>query len=279
MLDHGASFVFAGQVSPSVRAMSRRKLMCCAFETVHVGGRSVRLLTYRRRSTDIGSAGFRRELERLELLADRSTILGDSTSAVDVVVGGCDEAGAGCLAGPVVASAVVLPRRILFEGLNDSKMLSARKREDVYRGLLECAEVHVGVSIVDENTIDSINIRNARLLAMERAVTELCKEITPRLLLVDGNMTLDGCAAMPVERQMAIIGGDAMHDVIAASSIVAKVTRDGIMEQLHEQYPQYQFDRHKGYATAVHLAALAQHGPCPAHRRSFAPVQKNTRAS
>lgn len=181
------------------------------------------------------------------------------------LVAGVDEAGCGPLAGPVVAAAVILDDVRPIRGLADSKALTARQRERLF------AEIHthalcVSVAEASVEEIDTLNILQARLLAMRRAVEGL--RLVPRLALVDGNR-------LPVLKVQAeaIVGGDAKHACISAASIVAKVQRDRLCADLHAQWPAYGFDGHKGYPTAEHLAALKTHGPCPAHRRSYAPVR------
>ena len=176
-----------------------------------------------------------------------------------------DEAGCGPLAGPVVAAAVVLDRTRFPRGIDDSKAMPAVARESVYARLREQAVIGVGIASVEE--IDSLNIHWARLLAMTRAVDAL--GIEPAMVLVDGN------ACPRWERpSAAIVGGDAKCRSIAAASIVAKVTRDRIMADLDAAHPGYGWARNKGYGTADHRRALAELGPCAAHRRSFAPVAK-----
>jgi ribonuclease HII len=182
------------------------------------------------------------------------------------LVAGVDEVGRGPLAGPVVAAAVILDDLKPIRGLRDSKALGPATRArlaDEVRAKALC--VCIGQASVEE--IDRINILQATLLAMQRAVQGL--RLPPGLVLVDGNRLPR--LAMPAE---AVVGGDATVASIAAASIVAKVYRDGLLEQLHERYPAYGFAAHKGYATAEHLAALQAHGPCEAHRRSFAPVSR-----
>lgn len=180
------------------------------------------------------------------------------------LVAGVDEAGRGPLAGPVVAAAVILDESRPIEGLADSKKLTAARRErlhDEIRAHALCCSV--AMATVEE--IDRLNILQATLLAMRRAVEGL--RLKPRLVLVDGNR-------LPVLgiRAEAVVRGDEKVKAISAASILAKVTRDRGLSELHQQYPAYGFDQHKGYGTAVHLNALRVHGPCPAHRRSFAPV-------
>lgn len=187
------------------------------------------------------------------------------------VICGIDEAGRGPLAGPVAAGAVVLPELkseadfLEWEGLNDSKKLSSKKRLSFYNRLVEHPDVHIGIGIVSEGIIDKINILRATQLCMKRALSNL--DIKPDCLLIDG-MTLPG-VKIP---QRKIIDGDTLSLSIAAASIVAKVTRDSIMCQYHEKYPQYGFDRHKGYGTVEHMKRIKEHGPCKIHRRSFYPI-------
>ncbi len=178
---------------------------------------------------------------------------------------GVDEAGRGPLAGPVVAAAVILERRRIPRGLDDSKKLTAAKRAALYGKILTDAVVGVGQASVEE--IDRLNIRRATHLAMARAVSALAT--APAFALVDGN---DAPALIcPCE---TLIGGDGLSVSIAAASIVAKVTRDRMMAALHDAHPDYGWDRNMGYGTAAHLAALNRLGPCVHHRRSFAPIHK-----
>jgi len=181
-------------------------------------------------------------------------------------VAGVDEAGRGPLAGPVVAAAVVLPRRCRLDGIRDSKLLSERQREQVYAQLLTVA-VDIGVGVVDAGAIDALNILEATRLAMAQAVRHLVP--CPDYLLLDA-MRLPGVAS----EQRAVIKGDRVCRSIAAASIVAKVLRDRLMVRAHRHYPQYGFLAHKGYGTAEHLRQLQRHGPCALHRRSFAPVRE-----
>ena len=179
---------------------------------------------------------------------------------------GVDEAGRGPLAGPVVAAAVILNDQHPIAGLADSKVLSASARERLNAEIqLKAACCSVGLASVEE--IDALNILNATLLAMRRAVLGL--RLTPARVLVDGNRL----PVLPMVAQ-AIVGGDASQPCISAASIVAKVERDRLCVALHERYPAYGFDRHKGYPTPLHLQALATHGPTPDHRRSFGPVKR-----
>ena len=179
-------------------------------------------------------------------------------------IAGVDEAGRGPLAGPVVAAAVILPVRCRLIGVDDSKQLSVSERDRLYAAIMDRA-VGVGVGSSTAEEIDRINILEATKLAMRRALGELVP--APDYVLIDA-VSLTG-VVMPVR---PIIKGDALSLSIAAASIVAKVTRDRLMAQFHETYPQYNFLSHKGYGTAEHLARLAQYGPSPIHRRTFAPV-------
>ncbi len=182
------------------------------------------------------------------------------------LVAGVDEAGRGPLAGPVVAAAVILDARNPIKGLNDSKKLTALRREKLFDEIrakaLCCSIAEASVQEIDE-----INILQATLLAMRRAVEGL--RLTPGLVLVDGNR-------LPLlkVRAEAIVKGDALVPAISAASILAKVTRDRWCAELDAQYPYYGFAGHKGYGTAEHLAALQAHGACPQHRKTFAPVTK-----
>lgn len=182
------------------------------------------------------------------------------------LVAGVDEAGRGPLAGPVVAAAVILDDRLPIHGLADSKKLSAKRREalfDEIRAKALCCSI--AQASVEE--IDTLNILQATLLAMRRAVLGL--RLPPKLVLVDGNR-------LPVLdiRSEAIVKGDEKVPCISAASILAKVTRDRWCKQYHVEFPQYGFDQHKGYGTAEHLAALRQHGACPQHRKTFRPVRE-----
>jgi len=190
-----------------------------------------------------------------------------------VCVAGVDEAGRGPLAGPVLAAAVRLPRIFIeqglppeLEGLNDSKQLSVRQREAFFTALTGLSDIAFAVSAVGVEVIDTINILQATHLAMVQALAQLAPP--PAHVLVDG---------LPVNSlpypQTAIVRGDARSYSIAAASVLAKVTRDRRMLDYDRCYPEYGFARHKGYGTPEHLAALARHGPCPIHRRGFAPTR------
>jgi ribonuclease HII len=177
------------------------------------------------------------------------------------VIAGLDEAGRGPLAGPVVAAAVVLPAKGKLKGVDDSKKLSAEQREEMFSLLGEKA-LAMGVGIIDVQEIDRINILQASLRAMERAVEKLPQP--PDFLLIDGLHSLP----LPLPQQ-TIAKGDQRCLSVAAASIIAKVTRDRLMAAYHDQYPQYNFARHKGYGTKEHLQAIQKYGCCPLHRRSF----------
>ena len=181
------------------------------------------------------------------------------------VLAGIDEAGRGPLAGPVVAASVVLRPGFHPRGVIDSKMLSAGRRDAALLGILEaCMEVSLGAAWPDE--IDEINIREATLLAMSRAMSQLA--LSPDLALVDGrDLPAINCPGV------ALVRGDGRSESVAAASIVAKVARDVMMCHFHEAYPEYGFDRHKGYPTKEHLQSLAVFGPCPLHRRSYRGVE------
>lgn len=180
-------------------------------------------------------------------------------------VAGVDEAGRGPLAGPVVAAAVILDAADEWDGLNDSKQMSASSRESLFARVLERA-LAFRWSVIGARTIDTVNIRRASLTAMRNAVTRL--RITPGLVLVDGVDRIPGLD-LP---QQPVVDGDARMLSIAAASVLAKVVRDRIMQRLDVVWPEYGFTRHKGYGTPEHLEALARFGPCPLHRYSFAPV-------
>lgn len=184
-----------------------------------------------------------------------------------MLTAGVDEAGRGPLAGPVYAAAVILNPDHHIDGLADSKKLSAKKRDFLAEQIKQYALAWaVASSSVGE--IDALNILQATMLAMQRACAGL--SLAPELILIDGNRVP---ANLPCDAR-AVIDGDASHAEISAASILAKTARDAYCLQLHQQYPKYEFDRHKGYGTALHKAKLIEFGPCPEHRRSFAPVKK-----
>lgn len=174
---------------------------------------------------------------------------------------GVDEAGRGPLAGPVCAAAVMLPRGIVIEGLNDSKKLSEKKREALY-GEITAKALSYGIAFATVEEIEEFNILEATFLAMNRAIEQLT--VTPALALIDGNR--DRGIRLSAR---CVIGGDGLCADIAAASILAKVTRDRYMLRMAEAYPQYGFDRHKGYGTAAHYAAIREFGASPIHRMSF----------
>jgi ribonuclease HII len=179
-------------------------------------------------------------------------------------IAGVDESGRGPLAGPVVAAAVVLDPAFIPDGIADCKALDAKARQSVYQAILATAQIGIGIASVERIDVD--NIHNASMWAMGQAVLRL--EEPPRLVIVDGNKAPRlGCTTR------AIAKGDAKCLSIAAASIVAKVARDAMMAELARDYPHYGFDRHKGYGTREHHAAIARHGVTPHHRRSFRPVQ------
>jgi len=181
-------------------------------------------------------------------------------------VAGLDEAGRGPLAGPVVAAAVLLPRRCDLPGLNDSKQVAEAERERLYDEIARRA-IGVGIGLADAQAIDALNILEATRFAMGRAIQALA--VPPDFLLIDAVFL----SSVPLP-QRAIIKGDGLSVSIAAASIVAKVTRDRLMLEYHQRYPQYRFHIHKGYPTPEHLRLLAEYGPCEIHRRSFRPVRQ-----
>ena len=179
---------------------------------------------------------------------------------------GVDEAGAGPLAGPVYAAAVILPREIELPGLNDSKKLTEKKREALYDLITARAEAW-SVAFVTAEEIDGLDILNARMLAMNRAIDGLA--VRPDLCLIDGNRD-HGSRVSITAPHVTLVGGDGKSASIAAASILAKVSRDRyVSQELDRLYPQYGFAKHKGYGTKAHYAALDAYGPCPAHRRTF----------
>lgn len=206
---------------------------------------------------------------------------------------GVDEAGRGPLCGPVVACAVTIRNTKydiqdtkMWELVRDSKKLSEKQREKVFDFIHE--NFYVGVGLCDHETIDRINILEASFLAIKKAVAELTRNVeritrnekkslrstlqAPRfMILVDGNKIIPNFSM----EQKAVVGGDKIVKSISAASIIAKVTRDRLMLDMHKKYPQYGFDKHKGYGTKAHMEALQKHGPCEIHRQSFAPVKKS----
>jgi ribonuclease HII len=181
-------------------------------------------------------------------------------------IAGIDEAGRGPLAGPVVSAAVIIPMSLQIPGVSDSKKLSPRQREYLYEKIYDFA-VSVGIGIVDPFEIDRINILQAALLSMAMAVENLVPQ--PDCLLIDGTFLIS--SPLPQE---AIPKGDALSVSIAAASIVAKVTRDRLMKRYHQDYPQFEFSKHKGYPTKAHKKAIQKFGCCPIHRRTFKGVKE-----
>ena len=179
---------------------------------------------------------------------------------------GADEAGAGPLAGPVYAAAVILPRGLVITGLNDSKKLTEKQREVLFAIICAQAEDYC-VARVEAEEIDAIDILNARMKAMQLAIDGLRKP--PDFALIDGNRDRGSLCAIVTPHE-TVVGGDGKSASVAAASILAKVSRDRfVTEVLDKEYPLYQFAKHKGYGTALHYALLDAHGPCPAHRKSF----------
>lgn len=184
------------------------------------------------------------------------------------IIAGVDEAGRGPVAGPVVAAAVILPENFRINGIRDSKKIPEKEREELFWAILLNA-LDIGIGIVDSWEIDRINILRATRQAMHNAVMDLTNNICgkPDMILIDA-LTIPFIKI----KQMPIIKGDAKSASIAAASIIAKVVRDGIMIKYHSIYPQYGFDKHKGYATKAHLDKIEKYGPCPIHRKSFQKV-------
>ncbi len=182
------------------------------------------------------------------------------------VICGIDEAGRGPLAGPVVACACIVDHDHLFPGVNDSKKLTPKKREYLYQNLTNSDKVHYGLGIVSNDEIDRINILQATIKAMQIAIAKLT--VQPDILFVDGMELRD--TKVPCKK---IIKGDAKSYTIASASIIAKVTRDHLMDEYHEKYPHYLFHKNRGYGTKDHMAAIKKHGSTPIHRRSFEPIK------
>lgn len=196
----------------------------------------------------------------------RTVTMQEELPEISGLLAGVDEAGRGPLVGNVVAAAVILDKDHPIEGLADSKKLTAKRREVLAEEIKLHAKAWAVVS-VSPAEIDNINILQATMLAMKSSVEQL--KITPDHVFIDGNRCPQISHAVT-----AIIKGDARVAEISAASIIAKVERDAQMAVLHEQYPQYGFDKHKGYPTKAHMETLAEHGPCPEHRRSYAPVRR-----
>ncbi|MGW8392776.1 ribonuclease HII [Pseudoduganella sp. HUAS MS19] len=199
-------------------------------------------------------------------MAHQSGLFDDLPYSLDEIICGVDEAGRGPLAGPVFAAAVILDRNRPIEGLRDSKKLNEARRDELAPLIREHA-IAWAVAKASEEEIDRLNILQASLLAMKRAVYAL--QTVPTLALIDGNK----CPVMRIQ-SIAIVEGDDKIESISAASILAKTARDAALVKLHRKYPQYGFDQHKGYGTALHLERLREHGASPVHRRSFAPVRE-----
>ncbi|MEW5945235.1 MAG: ribonuclease HII [bacterium] len=183
------------------------------------------------------------------------------------VVCGVDEAGRGPLAGPVVAASVILPPGKTIPGVRDSKTLTEARRAELYRKITGAARDY-GIGAADVDEIERLNILRATLLAMKRAVENL-RRLRPDIIIVDGGNTI------PVDiPQWTVRRGDAVCHCVAAASIIAKHTRDALMREYHRKFPEYGFDRHKGYGTRRHRDMITAFGPCPIHRKTFAPVQQ-----
>lgn len=181
-------------------------------------------------------------------------------------IAGVDEAGRGPLAGPVYASACIIPQGIYFRGIDDSKRLTADERVDIYNQIVSHPDIVYAIAFSTHEEIDRVNIFQATILAMLKAVAAL--QHAPDCILVDGLKL-----PHPTIATKKIIGGDALSQSIAAASILAKVTRDRVMEAYHQQWPQYGFERHKGYATPEHINAINTHGPSPIHRMTYEPIK------
>ena len=200
-----------------------------------------------------------KEIERLNLLKLEENKLYEN--GIEYICG-IDEAGRGPLAGPVVVGAVILPKDSFIEGVNDSKKISEKKREKIYEQIINEA-IAYGVGIVDQKTIDEINILNATKLGLKMAIENL--NVKPNVIMVDALTGIDTCGIPYI----SVIKGDAKNYSIAAASIIAKVTRDRMMKEWDEVYPKYGFAKHKGYGTAEHIKAIKENGPCILHRKSF----------
>lgn len=202
------------------------------------------------------------ELSRLEKISfHEKRLRGEGFTRI----AGVDEAGRGPLAGPVVAAACILPEGTLFPDFNDSKLLSGKTRNQLFEKIISSRAIY-GLGVIDVETIDRINILQATFLAMQQAVTAL--PLRPDYILIDGNQLPH--FSVPAE---CLVQGDSLSISIAAASILAKVTRDRMMEKIDQEYPEYGFKQHKGYGTRQHLKAIDTFGPSPVHRRSFHPMK------
>ena len=200
-----------------------------------------------------------KEIERLNLLKEEENKLYDQ--GIEYICG-IDEAGRGPLAGPVVVGAVIMPKDSFIEGVNDSKKISEKKREKIYEQILEEA-VAYSIGVIDRDVIDDINILNATKLGVKKAVSTLKQR--PEVIMVDALTGID-TDGIPY---ISVVKGDAKNYSIAAASIIAKVTRDRMMKEWDEVYPDYGFSKHKGYGTAEHIRIIKEKGPCLIHRKSF----------
>lgn len=194
--------------------------------------------------------------------------IGDSFFGRNVI--GIDEAGRGPLAGPVVAAGVLLDTTKPVFGLNDSKLIKEKAREDLYKQIMDRA-IFVSVQEIDASTIDRINILQATFAAMKKVILDCLEVRAADIVLIDGNRTVPEVFGI---KQFAIVKGDSLIESIMAASIVAKVHRDRLMRQFEDQYPGYGFGQHKGYGTKSHIEAIERLGPCPIHRMSFAPLRE-----
>lgn len=182
-------------------------------------------------------------------------------------IAGIDEAGRGPLAGPLVVAACILPQGLMIEGADDSKKLTPTQRQSLYSRITTHPKIIYAIEVIDHQVIDAMNIFRATLHGMKEAAMHL--STPPDFILVDGN-----CSPFPREKSLAIVKGDGLSHTIACASILAKVTRDAIMEGHALEWPEYGFAKHKGYPTREHLEVLKRIGPCPIHRRSYAPVKE-----
>lgn len=202
-----------------------------------------------------------KELQRLQNLKKIEEEIYEKNKNINYICG-IDEAGRGPLAGPVVVACVIMPKDSIIEGVNDSKKVSEKKREELYEKILDEA-ISYGIGIIDQEEIDKINILNATKEGLTKSLQEL--EVKPDLILVDALTKIDTLGTP----YTSIIKGDSKSYSIAAASIIAKVTRDRIMRQWDEIYPVYGFEKHKGYGTAAHIEAIKKYGLCSIHRKTF----------